>query len=39
MLVFQLFFQISEICLQKAVVQYITFKIAALYLKKIKYFL
>ena len=29
----------SEICFQKAIVQYITFKTAALYLRKIKHFL
>ena len=34
MLIFQLFFQISEICFQKAIVQYITFNTNALYLKK-----
>ena len=28
MLIFQLFLQISEICFQKAIVQYITFKTA-----------
>ena len=39
MLIFQLFLQISEICFQKAIVQYITFKTAALYLRKIKQFL
>ena len=37
MLVFHLFPQISEIY-QKAIVQYITFKTAALYLRKIKHF-
>ena len=37
MLIFQLFFQISEICFQKPIVHYITFKNAALYLRKIKY--
>ena len=39
MLIFQVFLQISEICFQKAIVQYITFKTAALYLRKIKHFL
>ena len=34
MLIFQLFFKISEICFQKAIGQYITFKSAALYLEK-----
>ena len=34
-LIFQLFLQISEICFQKAIVQYITFNTVALYLKKI----
>ena len=38
MLIFHLFLQISEICFQKAIVQYITFKTAALYLRKIKVF-
>ena len=38
MLIFQLFLQISEISFQKAIVQYITFKTEALYLKKIKHF-
>ena len=35
MLIFQLFLQISEICFQKAIVQYTIFNIVALYLKKI----
>ena len=35
MLIFQLFLQISEICFQKAIVQYITFNTVALYIKKI----
>ena len=35
MLIFQLFLQIYEICFQDAIVQYITFNIVALYLKKI----
>ena len=35
MLIFQLFLQISEICFQKAIVQYITLKTVALYLKKL----
>ena len=39
MLIFQLFLQISEICFQKAIVQYINLKTAALYLRKIKQFL
>ena len=39
MLIFQLLLQISDICFQKAIVQYITFKTAALYLKKVKQFL
>ena len=39
MLIFQLFLQISEICFQKAIVQDITFKTAAAYLRKIKQFL
>ena len=34
MLIFQLFLQISEICFQKAIVQFITFKTAALYFKE-----
>ena len=38
MLIFQLFLQISEICFQKAIVQYITLKTAALYLSKVKLF-
>ena len=38
MLIFHLFLQISEICFQKAIVQYITVKTAALYLREIKYF-
>ena len=36
MLIFHLFLKISEICFQKAIVNYITFKTAALYLSKIK---
>ena len=39
MLIFQSFLQISEICFQKAIVQYINFNIVALYLKKIQEFL
>ena len=35
MLIFQLFLKVSEICFQKAIVQYITFNTVALYLKKI----
>ena len=35
MVIFQLFLQISEICFQKAIVQYITFNTVAIYLKKI----
>ena len=35
MLIFQLFLQISEICFQKAIVQYITFNTVALYVKKL----
>ena len=34
MLIFELFLQISEICFQKAIVQYITFNTVALYLNK-----
>ena len=35
MLIFQLLLQKYEICFQKAIVKYITFKTAALYLKVI----
>ena len=39
MLIFQLFLQISEIFFQKAIVQYVTLKTVAFYLKKIQPFL
>ena len=38
MLIFELFLQLSEIFFQKAIIQYITLKIVAFYLKKIQPF-